>query len=88
MDKQRKSRAPLIVAILLLLPMFYVGSYLAMVLPEGQDGRIEYSYGRPNIHIDYYRFGSDRALLFFWPLERIDRKVRPEAWEVEHWREP
>jgi hypothetical protein len=36
MDRQPQSRAPLIIAIvLLLLPVLYVGSYLALVVPEG-----------------------------------------------------
>jgi hypothetical protein len=75
---KRDSRAPLIVAIvLLLLPLLYVGSYLAMVVPSGDGGiRIPGLAGD-----EYYRFGGERAAWYFWPLEQIDRKVRPGAWE-------
>ena len=35
MDKQPQSRAPLIIAIVLLLLLLYVGSYLVLVTPSG-----------------------------------------------------
>ena len=58
------NRAPLIVAIvLLLLPVLYVMSYLAMV---------EHGSALP------YRSEAERT--FFWPLEQIDRKLRPLTW--------
>jgi len=61
-----RSRAPLIAAIvLLLLPILYGGSYLALVVPGA---------AMP------YR-GVEPARSFFWPLEQIDRKVRPAEWE-------
>jgi hypothetical protein len=28
-----------------------------------------------------YRYGGERAAWFFWPLEQIDRRVRPSAWD-------
>jgi hypothetical protein len=77
------SRAPLITAIfLLLLPVLYVGSYLAMVVPQGiaverTDGIILGSWYR----VAHYRAVDAFATRFFWPLEQIDRKVRPGAWE-------
>jgi hypothetical protein len=80
MDKQLQSRAPLIIAmVLLLLPVLYVGSYLALVLPP------------PSISTPYneilarrwsnYRAGGRFAEIVFWPLEQIDRKLRPGAWD-------
>jgi hypothetical protein len=72
MDKQPQSRAPLIVAVvLLLLPVLYVGSYLALVVPCGIP--INDPFG-PRTH---WRFGAAYAESLFWPLEQIDRKVRP-----------
>jgi hypothetical protein len=83
----RESRAPLIVAIvLLLLPVLYVGSYLVLVAPQAKghvrnwttnDGRTfaTYSYG-------HYRWIDDRlAGSLFWPLEQVDQGVRTEAWK-------
>ena len=89
---KRESRAPLIVAIvLLLLPVLYVGSYLALVLP----GNIVVDPGG-SIHLtlldtnglgvpvfgrrENYRFADSLCSVLFWPLEQIDRKVRPAAW--------
>jgi hypothetical protein len=64
MDKNRRSAGPLIIAIvLLLLPMLYVGSYLALK------------------QVEYYCWGGDWASRLYWPLEQIDRKMRPEAWK-------
>jgi len=74
---KRSSAAPLIVAIvLLLLPVLYVGSYLALVDPRG-------FYIPPSglaVEFTHYRFGGDLADVFFWPLEQIDRRLRPVAW--------
>ena len=72
------NRAPIIVAIvLLLLPVLYLGSYLALVVP---------GFWLPSIPADSnenfnYRYGGMLAAKFFWPLEQIDRKFRPKAWE-------
>lgn len=68
MDKQPQSRAPVIVAIvLLLLPVMYVGSYLAMVVPAGLNDPFEFP-------------GGQFCATAFWPLEQFDRKLRPEHW--------
>jgi hypothetical protein len=72
MDKPR-SFAPIVAAILLLLPVLYVGSNLALVTPE-QNWRS--SSGRHT-----YRVSPRYCAMCYWPLERIDRKLRPETWE-------
>jgi hypothetical protein len=70
-----QSRGPLIVAIvLLLLPMLYVGSYFATVRPV--DNHHGYVY-------QYPRIGSSRGRWIFWPLEQLDRNVRPDNWRYE-----
>jgi hypothetical protein len=76
----RRSVTPIIAAVLLLLPVLYVGSYLALVVPRGkavwEQNRVACSP-----YLIYYRV--DIAILdrLLWPLEQIDRKVRPGAWE-------
>ena len=71
------NRIPLILAIaLLLLPVLYVGSYLALLTPLrcavfGQVGKIDF---------DNYRICPRECSYIFWPLEQIDRKVRPAKW--------
>lgn len=81
------SRTPLILAIvLLLLPVLYVGSYLALVVPGGVPrqgvGVVNGVVVSSISHDNHYRVLRDQAEWFFWPLEQIDRKVRPKAWEV------
>ena len=79
MDKQ--SRAPLIIAVvLLLLPVLYVGSYLALVMPEGYFRTDPRRAGVYDIRV-HYRWLDPRAGVAFWPLEQIDRKLRAWAWD-------
>lgn len=64
------TRPALIVAIvLLILPVLYAGSYLALVRPEGSV-----------LFVYPYQYGEAWSARIFWPLEQIDRKVRPGAW--------
>ncbi|WP_254513273.1 hypothetical protein [Anatilimnocola floriformis] len=73
---KRESYSPLIVAIaLLLLPIVYVGSYLTLVVPSAFV-TLTRSANRGN-----YRVASAVCSRIFWPLEKIDRKVRPQAWD-------
>src|SRR5688572_20047122 len=83
-----RSFAPIIAAILLLLPVLYVGSYLALVVPKGQWGRYGImNWGRVVHYRNLTEISSRRRIepteVIFWPLEQIDRRVRPGAWEVE-----
>jgi hypothetical protein len=74
----KKNLAPFIAVVLLLLPVLYVGSYLAMVSPKPLlNGPYDYA------GFCHYRVGNNWAKRLFWPLEQIDRKVRPEAWDLE-----
>jgi hypothetical protein len=61
--------APIIAAILLLLPVLYVGSYLALVVPNGRDFIL-------GARSDHYRIGGKTAAALFSPLESIDRRLR------------
>ena len=72
------NRAPLIAAILLLLlPVVYVGSYLVLVWPDGE--RFQMADSRSDFPT--YRYGTETwAATMFWPLEQIDRTLRPRAW--------
>ena len=84
MDKPR-SFAPIIAAVLLLLPVLYVTSYLVLVVPEGiprqgigvANGVVVSSIS----HDNHYRLARDQAEWLFWPLEQIDRRLRPSAWQ-------
>jgi hypothetical protein len=84
MEKQSQSHAALIVAIvLLLLPVLYLGSYFALVVPRSVLVPITGPIGESGFLVRHYRYGGDWAERAFWPLEQIDRKVRPRAWERE-----
>lgn len=70
-----QSRTPLIVAIgLLLLPVLYVGSYLSLVRPIQRKSYVQYHY--PLI-------GAQHQTTIFWPLEKIDGRVRPASWQFQ-----
>src|SRR5262245_55356909 len=79
----KRHAAPIIAAVLLLLPVLYVGSYLALVRPSGAP-RVILISGTTRFQIsgNNYRFASKELAKLFWPLEQIDRKVRPGAWET------
>jgi hypothetical protein len=77
----KKNAAPVIAAILLLMPLLYVGSYLALVRPTTV---IFNGGGQKMTFVDpHYRFGGQIAESFFWPLEEIDRVLRPDAWKSD-----
>jgi hypothetical protein len=76
MDKQQQSRAPLIIAIvLLLLPVMYVGSYLASVSYHFEVHNADGSTER----LVTYRADGEFIEVFFWPIEQIDKRIRPRA---------
>jgi len=73
-----RSAVPIFAAVLLLLPLLYVGSYLSLVVPGGD-------YLEPTAgawaDVRFYRAGEGLSEWFFWPLEQIDRMVRQERWD-------
>jgi hypothetical protein len=72
------SRGPLFIAIvLLLLPVLYVGSYLALVVPRGVATQPNLRRSSFTIAWRRYRLGGQASEFLFWPLEQIDRKLRP-----------
>ena len=67
-----ESRAPLIVGIvLLLMPLLYVVSYFALATPF---------FG-----FAAYRYGGPVSAHVYWPLEQVDRTVRPWARVTPNW---
>lgn len=78
------NRGPLILAIvLLLLPVLYVGSYLALVNPSGHVSLKSSLFGNArmlNEYVEHYRVGGESAATFYWPLEQVDRKFGLRSW--------
>jgi len=65
--ENRSNTVPMLAAIVLLLPLVYVGIYLALVTPA-------------EVFDPPYRCGGRASEIVFAPLEYIDRRVRPDAW--------
>jgi hypothetical protein len=71
--------APLMTAILLvLLPALYVISYLSLVVPEGRYTAADRNGWRT--FIGHYHVAPAYAPKVFWPLEKLDQWLRPDAW--------
>jgi hypothetical protein len=75
-------RTPVIIAVvLLLLPVLYVGSYLVLLQRIALPVSVLSGRPVPIMNVAAYRIGGQYAKAFFWPLEQIDRRLRPGAWE-------
>ena len=89
---QKNPAIPLVAAILLLgAPLLYCGAYLALVTPAGRfvtdpagdkiistsRNGVQYTFlGRA----EYYPFAASTFQRVFWPLEQLDRRIRPQSW--------
>jgi hypothetical protein len=72
MEDLRTSRVWMAMAVILLLPALYVGSYLALLDP----------YGVTQALPAHYRFGGDCARWTFYPINLLDRQLRPSYWNA------
>ena len=64
----KKHAAPIFATLLLLLPVLYVGSYLANVRRKGL-------FSDDLTTVEHYKFLPKQSATLYWPLEQIDRKV-------------
>jgi hypothetical protein len=55
--------------------VLYVGSYLALIDPVKTKHEL-----MTGGDLSAYRFGGEYSVLFYWPLEEVDRKLRPDSW--------
>jgi hypothetical protein len=77
--EERSSHTPWVAIILLcLLPCIYAGSYLALV--EAQPLSFVSGPG-PWRKRAVYRVGGAVAAKVYWPINKLDRKVRPDYWK-------
>jgi hypothetical protein len=80
MEHKRSTAAPIAIAVLLLLPVLYVGSYLALLDP--QESPDHSGLGVMRIR----RYGIlDGNLIdnFYRPANWVDEKIRPSYWNHE-----
>lgn len=82
-----KNSGPLIAAVALLqcVPAYFV-SYFALVIPGGVLVRSpSLSFPPPPAQYTHYRIAYDQAAVVYWPLEQMDRRLRPDAWDADIW---
>jgi hypothetical protein len=78
MKEKRSCAVSIAIAVLLLLPVLYVGSYLFVV-------RIDSFAVYPNGEIQpRYHWGGAVSEYVYWPLWTIDRRIRPELWTLKN----
>jgi hypothetical protein len=80
MNDRRTNAAPIAIAVLLAVPLLYVGSYFALV--EVSDGAIlntdnEWAW------VEKYRVGTIAARVIYKPLNWVDRQLRPSYWQTD-----
>lgn len=79
MQTKQSSSAFLSVVVLIFL-IAYVGSYVVLVLPEGRTVWATTSGMKANIVLLHYRTDGQWQSTLFWPLEQLDRTLRPASW--------
>jgi hypothetical protein len=81
MNDRRSNAAPIAIAVLLALPLLYVGSYLALVEVSGV--AIANADNEKWAWVENYRVGTNAARTIYKPLNWADRQLRPSYWETE-----
>jgi hypothetical protein len=70
---EKRTNAPIAIAVLLLLPVLYVGSYAALVKRDlDASCRGEFAHE--------YRLGAKASVTFFLPIHWLDIQLRPRYW--------
>ncbi|WP_254513825.1 hypothetical protein [Anatilimnocola floriformis] len=69
-----------VVVAILLLPTVYVASYLALAAKPSRSFR-RLPTGECTARMtSRYRYGEPITKKIYWPLEQIDRALRPKVW--------
>lgn len=77
MESPRSSYQGLVVAIIALaLPVFYIGSYVALA---DNSGHLELRSDGA-CHTSHYRCGGEFTEAIYWPALYVDRLLRPGHW--------
>ena len=86
-DSAKKARSSvartvvLLLSLVLILITAYLGSYCALVVPQGRMSTYtaDFEYIGPAVH---YKLQPDLCSRVFWPLGQLDRKAWPGRWYV------
>jgi hypothetical protein len=79
MTSRPSTAAPILAVLAIALPLAYAGSYLALVdirVVRVIDSGVEFEG-----QFLRYRFGGELAESVFYPLNQVDRWLRPEKWQ-------
>jgi hypothetical protein len=80
MEEKRSSAAPIAIIVLATMTLLYVGSYFALVKAEP----LWFMSGvGPWIKRDVYRLGGDFSKHFYFPINWVDRRIRPKYWHYD-----
>jgi hypothetical protein len=78
-DANMGTQFTIVLAVFGALPLLYVGAYLANV----QRSMMWNAAGRGPWNIPAeYRIGGETAAFLFRPIHSIDRKLRPQVWQL------
>jgi hypothetical protein len=79
MTSRPSSAAPILTIVAIVMLVLYLGSYLLLVWPD----RLRYALLDSRWEVfPKYRHGTHWwAERLYWPLEQIDRRIRPEEWQ-------
>ncbi len=80
MNSKQDLGIPIVMAVILLLPSTYAGSYFALVRTEPMPMKCGLG---PWPRVAKYSMGGRRARSIYAPINRLDRWMRPN-----HWQEP
>ncbi len=67
-----------VAVVLVFVALLYVGSYLALVRPLAMLIPVRGAPGSYDMR--HYALGGAIAETIYWPLEQIDRRIRPAMW--------
>jgi hypothetical protein len=72
----------------MVLSLVYVLTYYVLVVPQGIVKPMIMNDGRAVgiVTGQRYRWANSKAKFVFFPLEKLDRKLRPNAWLPPHLR--
>jgi len=83
METPRSIAVPAIIAAALTTPLLYIGIYWALVIPGGAPMDFDQHHGYCT-RIGTYRAGEPVCQRVFYPIEQLDRRLRPGLWNKGH----
>jgi hypothetical protein len=86
MEEKRSTTPSIIAAVLLLLPLVYIGSYVALLRPIELDLASSSLSKSPILRQEHYAVDDSYQFVVrvvFYPLHQVDTAIRREYWKYE-----